>query len=258
MKKVSLILGFLSFHLTLLAQTQIGFNFQMGFPLNEFRENTEAVGVGGNGLLLFPLVEDSPFSLGVDIGSMIYGKNVIRETLNADIKVGNQVIDRLQIPLEIITNNNIFHSHLVLRAKVPLERVQPYLDGMLGFRYIYTRTRILDDSNDCRFCTTDSEGNEDRVITKKTNLDDWIFSYGGGGGLQIVLTEGVNLDFRCIYLLGGRAKYLDAKDTSKWTVEFTGTDPNEPITGNELQFSTSPKESRTDMVFGSVGVTFVF
>ena len=84
-------------------------------------------------------------------------------------------------------------------------------------------------------------------------------SYGGGGGIQIAVSEGVFLDLRAYYLLGGNADFYDGSDTEDWKVEFGGAsfDPND-INPDEFDIGAQPRNSTTDMLMLQLGLTFDF
>ena len=55
--------------------------------------------------------------------------------------------------------------------------MRPYLDGLIGFNYLFTKTTIKNASN-----------NEE--VASSTNFDDTTMNYGGGGGLMFVVYKG--------------------------------------------------------------------
>ncbi len=230
---------------------QAGIGFVVGVPHNDFRLATEAEGYGLNFTIMGKL-GTKVVTFGANVNYMIYGLHSRRETLNVDIKSGNTVIDTWNIPLRITNTNGIFGTHAIMRITAPSRAVRPYIEGLFGFRYIHTTTKIVDvDYN----WTNDDE---DNVLIRKTNLDDWILSYGGGGGLQFELKENVYLDFRAYYLLGSEADFYDASDTQQWDVEFTsgGNYDRNTVNQDDLSISSQPKRSTTDMIMYQLGVTF--
>jgi hypothetical protein len=76
-----------------------------------------------------------------------------------------------------------------------------------------------------------------------TNLDDLVFSAGGGGGVGIALTRSghVRLDLSLRYLYGGEAKYLTEGDI-QWRSEGPPT--------------LTPRRTRTDMLLIGIGIVF--
>lgn len=250
MKRSILSLILVSSLFTLSAQ-QAGFGLVFGIPRNEFREATKAEGYGFNLTALFPLGTEV-VNIGGSINYQIYGLRAQNKDLYADITSGGSVIGTIEIPLRVINTNSIFGMHGILRVTAPTDVVRPYMEGLVGFRYISTTTRIEDRDD---FWNDD----EDNVLVRRTNLADWIFSYGGGGGIQFNIGEDVYLDLRTYYLLGGRANYYDGNDTKKWEVEFNGTAYNSnDIDPDDFSISAQPKNSRTDMLMTQIGLTFIF
>jgi opacity protein-like surface antigen len=209
--------------LTSQAQSQghFGLNLQMGVPINQFRDNTEAVGFGVGGYILFP-VSDSPLHFGLDVNYLVYG---------SDTKDEEVLINGFFDKYEVATNNNILLGHFITRFKPKTKfLIQPYFDVMLGFKYLYTRTKITDDSS------------SDPLETN-TDYYDWAFSYGGAGGVHVNLNKNIKLELRILYLNGSKAKYLEKGSIQQ--------DPNNP---NLLIFDS--KTSRTDMIIPQLGVSF--
>lgn len=223
----------------------------LGFPQNEFQENTDAVGFGLDLSAAMPFQDGVPIYFGLDLNYMIYGRNADHEDLFANVTSSNgTLLTTIEIPLKIVNTNSLFGTHAFIRAVAPFDNVQPYAEGLIGFRYISTNTKILDRSPDRIYSSDD-----DDVIVRKTVLDDFIFSYGYGGGVMIQLNSVMSLDFRVDFFKGQRAEYFDGTDTEAWSVEFTGADPTN-IQQGDLDFSTETRKSTTDMLvfkFGVVG-----
>ena len=155
----------------------------------------------------------------------------------------------------VVTTNSIFGTHAFMRAYAPTENIVPYAEGLIGFRYISTNTRILDRSSDRRY----SNQEDGDLIVRETVLDDWIFSYGYGGGILVKIASGVYFDLRANFFKGQRAEYFDSEDTSSWSIKFNGTEAEyDPSTLNSdnLDFSTEAKKSRTDLLMIKFGIVF--
>ncbi|MEP0984773.1 hypothetical protein [Ekhidna sp.] len=242
--------------LTNLCFAQMGsLSLTFGLPQNDFRENTDATGFGGDLSFAFPFQKGTPIYLGADINYMVYGLNSQDHDLTADIVANGQLIDQLIIPLRVTNTNSIFGTHLFMRAVAPFELIQPYVEGLIGFRYISTNTKIIDRSVDGRW----SDDDDDNVISRKTVLDDWIFSYGYGGGFLIKVGPSVFIDLRADFFKGQRARYYDGDDTSAWTVEFNGdpgTYDRNTVSGDNLSYENQPRESTTDLLVLKFGVAF--
>ena len=179
-----------------LAQTnfQGGLNFMAGFPQGEFKDNLDENGYGLAGEFLYsPSI--SPLGIGVSLGFMNYGEESRREPFSTTIP---------DVEVEVKTTNNIVMGHLLLRAQVKQGPIRPYAEGLVGFNYLFTETKIED-------------VDDEEEIASSTNLDDGVFSYGAGGGVMLRLYTGkvkktktlsilLNLGVR--YILGGEAEYL--------------------------------------------------
>ncbi|MCP4460577.1 MAG: hypothetical protein GY816_21525 [Cytophagales bacterium] len=228
---------------------QAGLGIVVGIPRNEFRLATEAEGYGLNLTVMFPAGSEV-INFGGNINYMIYGLNA----QNKDLFVGINGLPSFNIPLRVINTNSIFGMHAIMRITAPTENVRPYFEGLFGFRYISTTTRIED--------RQDFWGDEeDVVLVRRTNLDDFVLSFGGGGGLQFNIGDDSYLDFRAYYLLGSKAKFYDGSDTKHWEIDFSGDpstfDINNP-NADEFSFGATPRKSTTDMLMVQIGATFKF
>ena len=181
---------------------EAGLSFMVGVPQGEFSDNVSDPGFGIDlygGLGLAP----SPFTLGLDVGFMVYGRDV--RTVPFSSTVGPAV------NVDVITTNNIVQSHLILRLQPQSGSVRPYVDGRFGFKYLFTETRVRDE---------DDFDNES--IASSNNFDDFALSYGAGAGVAINLYRprmkpdqpgtpsigAVELVIGAKYLLGSEADYL--------------------------------------------------
>lgn len=233
-------------------QPRFGLGLHGGVPVDEYAEATDGVGAGVNLSLSIPIVKGIPIYAGLEFGYLMFGRNTQRENLTAEISVGNTVIDRIDMPLRITTSNNAYLWHLTLRAQAPIPIVQPYVQGMAGFRYMNTKTAIYDDSYDNRWSEADNG-----LIVEQTQLFDFVGSAGFGVGIMVPVSPFVMIDARVDQLYGGKAQYYDAEDTAQWEVEFVAEgefDPNQ-VDGNDLSFSTQPKESFTNMTTFTLGIS---
>lgn len=255
MRRIVLSICLCAIILTANAQ-QAGFGFVVGIPQTEFRKATKAEGYGINVTAMFPIGSEV-INFGGNINYMVYGYNSQDKDLRADITVGNTVIDQIFIPLRVVNTSSIFGMHAMMRITAPTDGIRPYFEGLFGFRYLSTSTRI--EVREDNFWTTNND--DDNVLVRKTNIGDFVMSYGGGGGLQIEIGDNAYLDLRAYYLLGGKAKFYDGSDTKRWDVTFTDTldnyDPNN-LDSNDFSFGGTPRESTTDMLMTQVGITFKF
>lgn len=259
MKKIILLtLAFTAFWSTASYGQIVNLDFSLGLPQGDFNENTDATGFGGDLSIGFPFQKSVPVYLGLDLNYMVYGVNAENIDLSAEVKDQNgAILASLPIPLRVVNTNSLFGTHLFVRAVAPLEAIQPYGEVLFGFRYISTSTRIEDRSDERRWAKDPDNSN---LISRKTVLDDWVLSYGFGGGFMIKVAPNFFIDLRADYFRGQRAKFFDAKDTESWTVTITnlnGADPKS-INGDNLNLESEPRESTTDLLNIKFGVAFKF
>lgn len=174
----------------IMAQTgDADLNILLGSPQNDFRDNLDRTAVGLNGSLAFA-VSNSPVHLGLELGIMIYGQDRRTENFNPNIP---------EVRVDVITDYDIFTAHALFRYESPTEVVKPYVDGLVGLQYLFTRTKI-------------SDRDDFDEIASETNFDDTAFSYGIGGGFKFRVYNSASsqafINFKTRYLLGGEADYL--------------------------------------------------
>jgi hypothetical protein len=209
--------------------------FTVGLPQGDFDRNVESTGFGLNGNFGIQL-GNSPFYGGLEFAFLTYGTESRRVPFSLTIP---------DVTVEVETSNNIVQGHLLLRAQSSSGSIRPYADGLLGFNYLYTETKVKD------------KDEVDDEIASSVNHDDTAFSYGAGGGVMILLTKtkidddqnkpgarkvAILLDLRLRYLLGSKATYL-----KKGGVERENG-----------QVTLNPVTSKTDLMTINVGVTFLF
>jgi len=205
-------------------QLQFGIDFTTVIPTGEFDRNVRNNGYGVSGNVLFG-IRRSPFLVGLDAGVATYGSDEHTEPISTTIP---------ELRVKVRTNNNIVLTHLVFRAQPRTGNVRPYAEGLVGFKYLFTDTSVLNDSNDEKLPST-------------KNLSDWTFSYGFGGGVQIRLARlgssgDISLDTKLRYLRGQRAEYLKEGSIRR--------------EGGAVFFDVL--SSRTDVLLAQIGVTFRF
>lgn len=202
---------------------QGGLGLALGVPVGDFSENVDiAAGVTGqfdHGL------GDSVFSLGAEGTILFYGSESRHVPL----------VGFPDLSVRVSTSNQMGLLHGRLRAQRREGRVRPYLDALAGFNYISTTTSVdadeVCDRNDA--CDDDS----------RTDLDDLVFSAGGGAGVTFGFGPAphtARLDIGVRYLYGGEADYL-TEGGILW-----GRDP----------VAHEEHRSRTDMVLIYIGVAF--
>ena len=205
-------------------EIQFGVDVTTVVPTGDFSKNVTNNGYGV-GVQFLRSFGRKPLLLGVDAAFAIYGSDEHKEPISETIP---------ELKVKVQTNNNITLTHLLLRAQPRKGNVRPYADALVGFKYLYTNTSILNDST-----------GEELASTK--NLSDLVFSYGFGGGVQVRLgrvgrSGDICLDGKVRYLRGARADYLKEGSIRR---------ENGSVFFDVLS-------SRTDVVTVSVGVTFRF
>lgn len=181
-----------------------GFGILGGFPTGEFGENVKNPGVGLSGYVGY-MIPRTPAVIGLDLGYLIYGHE--RRTEQFSLTIPDVLVD-------VVTENNIFSMNAFLRLQTSTDPLRFYLEGVIGFNYLFTSTSIEEN---------DLFSGED--IASSTNLDDFAFTTGVGAGLLIELWRGgedrspqnrtlrtVSLDFRMRYYNGSEADYLKRGD----------------------------------------------
>ncbi|MCJ7812875.1 hypothetical protein MUP95_06110 [bacterium] len=210
---------------------QVGGNFTLGFPQNEFKDHIDNIGYGGTGHFAYHFPQ-SPLFVGASGSFLIYGRETREEPFSTTIP---------DVFVDVTTTNSIIMGHLFFRLQPPEGSILPYLDGLFGFSYLATRTSIENQAN-----------NEE--VASSTNFDDITFNYGTGGGLMIRVykpdkqdltkndLQAVYIDLGVHYIKGGEAEYL-----KKGSIL---------IENGKLTYDIN--KSATDLITGHVGVTFTF
>jgi hypothetical protein len=171
-------------------------DFTLGFPLGEFKQNMERIGIGGSGYFAYKF-KNSPLSVGASFGVLVYGSETRRELLSAAIP---------EVEVNVTKRNSILMCHLVLRIQPPEGRLRPYVEGLIGFQYLWTETGVYD-----RGCCVER-------IASTVNQSDWTWSSGAGCGFLMKAYEekknrerdtfAIFVDLGARYLKGGEAEYL--------------------------------------------------
>jgi len=208
------------------AQT-VGGGLLIGLPQGEFKENVDRVGYGLNlhGTIWSPS-KARPFSVGLNIGYMIYGENTERRPFS---------LTNPDVTVEVSRTNSLANFHLLFLITPFQGTVRPYLEGLFGGAYIFTSTDIKSE-------------NSNESIASSTNFDDLTFSYGGGAGLLIQVGKDMGdvsrlfIDIKGRYILGTEAEYLteDGVEVRLGSVKYY------------------PVKSKTDLIQISIGVTAFF
>lgn len=213
-----------------------GFGILGGFPSGEFGDNVKNPGIGISGYVGY-MIPRTPAVIGLDLGYLIYGHE--RRTEQFSLTIPDVLVG-------VVTENNIFSMNAFLRLQTNPNPLRFYVEGFVGFHYLFTSTTIE---------------NEDRSpfsgedIVSSTNLDDFAFTKGVGGGVLIEVWNGseertpqnrslrsVSLELRMRYHDGSEADYLKRGDI----VRRSGT--------AELNIT----KSTTDLITAHFGVAIDF
>ena len=208
------------------AQT-VGGSFMLASPQGAFRDNVDRLGYGlqVQGTLWSPSKE-VPFTVGLNIGYMIYGE--VTESRPWSLTIPD-------VTVEVSRMNSLANLHLLLQVSPFTGTVRPYLDGLIGGSYIFTTSEVKSKYSD-------------EPIAQSTNYDDFNWSYGWGGGLLIQLAEDLGdvqtlfLDLKARYLYGTEAQYLTEND----------------IDVSQTVVRYRPRKSNTDMLTFHLGVIAYF
>ncbi len=202
---------------------RVGGNFVLGFPIDEFKENVDETGVGLDAYAAFG-IPNTPFHVGGSVGYMSQGSFTIERFV-----LGFSLA-------EIVTRNNVLSGNGFIRLQHTGSDFQPYVDGIVGFN---------------RFFTTTELNVAGQVAASETDVDDWVLTYGLGGGAMFEVYESVSggerefsiaVDLGARYLIGGKADYVDIDSVD--------------VVDDRVVFDT--KSSRTDMVTVRIGASVLF
>ena len=207
------------------------FNFELGFPQGDFKNNVDRTAIGASAYFLYRLPH-SPLLVGASFAFMNYGCDTREEFLSPNIP---------EVLVDVTTTNNIFNAHFLFRFQPVYGPVQPYVEALLGLNHLFTETSIYNQG-----------GDEDGEIAGTVHVQDTVFSYGAGAGVMIHLLgfshnrlrtgPGLYLDLGLRYLKGGRAEYMREGDL---------------VHGDDfLEYTV--RESTTDLVKAYIGLTLTF
>jgi hypothetical protein len=192
MKKMLVILIAVLCFTKLNAQT-IGGSLVLGFPQGEFKEKVDNLGYGLqlHGTIFSPSAL-SPFTVGINLGYMIYGNESSTRPLSETIP---------DVMVDVSRTNNIANFHLLFQVSPFNTRVRPYIEGLFGGAYLFTTTKV-------------ESRNSGQNVFESTNFDSFTWSYGYGGGLLIKVAESLGkvselfIDLKARFIYGTEAEYL--------------------------------------------------
>jgi Outer membrane protein beta-barrel domain len=175
---------------------QGGANFIIGFPQGQFKDKIDNNGYGIIANIGFA-PQINPYMIGLEFAYMNYGSETRTEPFSTTIP---------DVFVDVNTTNNIVLGDLFLRLQPNRGFFQPYVEGLIGFSYLFTETKI------------ENIGNANEEVASSTNFDDFAFNYGAGGGIAFVVYKSgdneniglreVLIDVGVKYIEGGEAEYL--------------------------------------------------
>ena len=207
----------------------VGGSFMVGSPQGEFRNYVDQLGYGFqiHGTLWTPSKE-RPFTIGLNIGYMIYGSRTDRRPFSLTIP---------DVNVDVTRTNNLANFHLLFQVSPFTGTVRPYIEGLFGGAYLFTQTEVKSDYNN-------------ETLASTTNYDDFSWSYGAGGGMLFRVAQDLGdvktlyLDLKARYIYGTEARYL----TEKGIV----------INPANSQVYYFPQKSKTDLLTFHIGVVAYF
>ncbi|MFC1693782.1 hypothetical protein ACFL1R_09785 [Candidatus Latescibacterota bacterium] len=207
----------------------IGLNFTLMSPQGEFGDTVDRNGYGVSFEGVYhPSV--FPIGIGLELGFINYGKEDRKEPLTSTIP---------DMRVRVDNDNNILAGNILFRYKPEVSVIRPYIDGIIGIKYLYTSTYV--------------RGDHGESFLSSNNYDDIAFSYGVGGGFMLPvyrLGKSVKqkgnveffLDFKVRYMIGEEADYL-----KEGSIIRSGSDVSYDI-----------YRSKTDMLLFHLGVAISF
>lgn len=206
-------------------EAEFALNFQIGVPQGEFGDKLDRTGFGLSGMAGY-LIPFTPVMLGIDANFLTFGTDRRRVPISTTIP---------DVTVSVENSYNMANFSFFTRLTGRDYRFRPYVDGLIGFNYLYTDSTIRD------------RRTQEEVVSD-TNFDDFAFAYGVGAGIRVLVWEGgepaarVYFNINGRYMRGGNAEYVRPGSIN--------------TTGGTLTFDVL--ESRTDILNFNIGFTFNF
>ncbi len=205
-------------------------NFCLGFPRGEFKNNVDSIGLGGTGHFAYNFPRSS-ISVGAHFGILVYGRESSTESFSTQI---------LDFDLNEVTTNMIFMCHFLLRVQPQKGIIRPYLDGLIGFNYIWTTTSVK----------SHRYGEMHNIATSNIQ-NDLALSWGTGGGMMIrVYSKKRKKRSPFVIYIDLGAHYVWSKE-AEYMKEGSIRQENDQILYDIYK-------STTDLLTGHLGFTFAF
>ena len=206
---------------------RVMFNFygEAALPQGTFKSNTEREsGFGLGGEFLYRIRHNGPVFMGLGIHTFEFDNDAIEY---------EEEVDGVLFNTREKTASRLFHAGAVVRFQPEVNFVlQPYLQGIGGFNYFWTNTKLKDLDEDETF---------DRIHEGHSS----VFTYGAQAGVQIVPNfYEIRADLRVGYLRNSSVEYQVIN-------RELGDENSFPIDLFES------KNSPIDLLTFQVGITFV-
>lgn len=167
----------------------LGANLQFGIPQGAMRRLTDKTSWGFGGSALGRLRMDAPIYAGIDFSIQTFDRESLIEE-----EFLNGVLEQFRVT----TKNHVMNAHFLVRYQPEVNFfIQPYVEGLLGTKWFYTRTTVTDANN------------SQETLSSDIDRGDWGASFGAAVGFQISLKQDqLFLEGRCAYLKGTSVEYL--------------------------------------------------
>lgn len=186
MKTTFLLIGLLvSSALFAQGNSTVGFQFQGFLPSGELKKDASEIWGGGFGFEAAFQIKESPIYVGAALNFTRYGSKVRKGYHNEFLS-----------DVRFRYHNEVIQFAPLIRIKPETNtRILPYMDFTFGTSYIYTRARVFD-------------RDIDEVVDEFFELDDFVLTYGFGGGIEFIVNEAVSIDVFIKSNFSTRGEYL--------------------------------------------------
>ncbi len=205
-------------------------NFCLGNPQGKFKNNVDSLSYGGTGQFVYNFPRSS-ISVGASFGVLAYGSERRTESFSTQT---------LDFDVDEVTTNMILMCHFLLRIQPQTGTLRPYLDGLVGFNYIWTITAV----KSYRY-------GEMHNIASSNIQNDFALSWGGGGGVMIRMFSKKRKGNSPFVI------YIDLGAHYVWSREAEYMKEGSIYVENDQVFYDIYR-STTDLITGHIGVTFAF
>ncbi|MGK0488688.1 MAG: hypothetical protein ACJAXB_001873 [Candidatus Endobugula sp.] len=173
------------------SQSTLGFNLNGFIPVGELKKDSPEIWGGGFSVDFAAQMKDSPIHLGGLMSVTRYGSEVRKGDHGPNLR-----------DVRVRRNNELISMLGFIRLKPTVSgSFQPYADFLTGFSYIFTRAHYRDNSLNEPF---------DSVM----DINDFVFNYGAGGGIEIFIDEYISFDISLRALRSSRANYLTSESVA--------------------------------------------